>query len=63
MVALPTLSWRTFIILVRGLSSNSATVTKLSNARMIGQGKDAVKALTKPEHAQSAFEGLFSHSS
>jgi len=56
---LPKLSWRRFMVLVRGLSPNSATVTKVQEHRRKFSGTDQVNVMRTPEEAQAAFERLF----
>lgn len=55
---LPSMTWRRFMVLVRGLSPNSATVAKLSAKRYMGK-RDDVVALQTPEAAERAFTALF----
>lgn len=48
------------MVLVRGLSPNSVTTTKLHARRYIGQRRGkAVNEVTSPEQAQRAFASLF----
>lgn len=60
MSSLNDLSWRRFLVLVRGLSPNSATVAKLSARRYMGGGhKEQVVEVTTPEAASRVFAALF----
>lgn len=60
MQALPSMSWRRLMVLVRGLSNGSAIVTRMNADQYIGKkaGPKAVEAYGK-EAAQRAFEALF----
>jgi len=53
------MSWRRFAVLLRGLSPNAATVTKLASTREFGKHHEPVNVMGTPEEAQSAFMTLF----
>lgn len=57
-IDLPRLSWRRFMVLLRGLSPNSATITQLNASRYFGR-KDVVE-VTTPEQATATIKGLYS---
>lgn len=54
---LPGMSWRRFQVLLRALSSQSVTVTRLVNSGLGRKGNERVVAGSKA--AQQAFVGLF----
>jgi hypothetical protein len=58
---LPSMSWRRFVVLVRGLSPNSATAAKLSSHAYIGAKSFAqrVNVMETPAQAERAFSALF----
>lgn len=60
-VAMPTMSWRRFMVLVRGLSPNSATVTRLRAGLYMGgrPSNERVVAITTPKAAERAFSVIF----
>lgn len=57
LAALDDMSWRRFMVLLRGLSPNSATVVKLSSMRSFGKKK--VNVVEGPVAANAAFDALF----
>ena len=64
MLALAAMSWRRFLILIKGLSPNSATVTSLNADRYIGsKNGERVNTVAGPKAAQAAFEAAFGPSS
>lgn len=54
---LPGMSWRRFMTLIRGLSPNSATASKLAARRYMGKAN--VVEVRTPEAAERAFTALF----
>lgn len=58
-LALPQMTWRRFMVLVRGLSPNSATVTHLNARQYIGKRQSNVVEIKTPEAAERAFAALF----
>lgn len=59
--SLSRLTWRKFLVLIRGLSTQSATVTQISQARYRRRKKDDVVEIMTPEAADKAFVALFGH--
>lgn len=47
------------MVYVRGLSPNSATVTKLQSQRQMGRAGKDVNVVRGPKNTQTAFEALF----
>lgn len=58
-VALEDMTWRRFMILLRGLSPNSATVVRIHSTRSIGKGEKRVHKVMGAKATQTAFEALF----
>lgn len=58
-VDLPSMTWRRFRVLIRGLSPNSATATKLSSGRYMGARGEKVELMQTPEAAEQRFAQLF----
>ncbi len=57
--ALAGMTWRRFLVLLRGLSPNAATVTALQSRVQFGRTKAEVNEVATPEQAQSVFETLY----
>lgn len=55
---LPTMTWRRFLVLVRGLSPQSALVTAMDAKVRFGKRPDAVQTVSGAA-AQRAFEAAF----
>jgi hypothetical protein len=55
------MTWRRFIILVRGLSPHSATATAVSSRQEFGSKGETVNVITTPEQADRAFVAAFGH--
>jgi hypothetical protein len=53
------MSWRRFQLLIRGLSRNSATVTKLTANQHIGSKAERVKEVVGKKQAEAAFDAIF----
>lgn len=54
------MSWRRFLVLIRGLSPNSATVTRMRADEYIGSSrKEAVQEVVGPKAAEAAFNRIF----
>jgi hypothetical protein len=56
--ALPRMSWRRFLVLLRGLSPQSATVAASSSRAQFGKG-GKVNEVTSTKAAQQVFDALF----
>jgi hypothetical protein len=58
---LPSMSWRRFLVLVRGLSPHSATSTTLSSHAYMGARPPAQRGnvMQTPAQAERAFTALF----
>ena len=56
---LPTMTWRRFLILVRGLSPNSATIAHFRGRHSIGAKGTSVRTIDTPQAAEAAFNQLF----
>lgn len=54
------MTWRRFMVLLRGLSVNSATITALRIGRVAPSQR--VSVMSTPAQAQRAFESLFGKS-
>jgi hypothetical protein len=52
------MSWRRFLILLRGLSPNSATVAKLQSTSYLGSKKEHVNEVVGAKAAQAAFDAI-----
>lgn len=61
MTTLGIMSWRRFHVLVKGLSPQSATVTRISSSQYIGgsRNREPVNEVVGPKAAQQAFDALF----
>ena len=55
------MTWRRFIILVRGLSPNSATHAAMASRTEFGSKGERVNTVTTPKDAQRAFVAAFGH--
>lgn len=53
------MTWRRFLVLLRGLSPNAATVTALHSRVQFGRSSEKVNEVSTPEQAQSVFETLY----
>jgi hypothetical protein len=58
-VDLARLSWRRFIVLLRGLSPASATVAAHAAGRYIGKSREQVREINDRAAAQAWFEATF----
>lgn len=56
---MPGMTWRRFMVLIRGLSPNSATVTALRASVYMGRKPEEVIEITDPKQAERAFTVLF----
>lgn len=56
---LAAMTWRRFLVLVRGLSLGSATVSAMRAQHQPGRAKGAAVAVVGPKAAQRAFEAAF----
>lgn len=52
------LTWRRFLVLVRGLSPNSATVARLTASRTVG-AKRPERLSRSPEESERVFDSFF----
>ena len=55
------MSWRRFIVLLKGLSPHSATITAMSNRQEFGSKGERVNTITDPKQADRAFVAAFGH--
>lgn len=55
------MTWRRFLILVRGLSPNSATHAAMTSRVEFGPRGERVNTVTTPKAAQDAFTAAFGH--
>lgn len=53
------MTWRRFLVLVRGLSPHSATVSAASSRTQFGGKREKVNEVVGPKAAQAAFSALF----
>lgn len=53
------MSWRRFMVLVRCLSQQSATIQKLQSKEFIGGKRNDVIEVTSPKAAEQAFQAAF----
>ncbi|CAN5751042.1 hypothetical protein BH23CHL7_BH23CHL7_17350 [soil metagenome] len=58
-VDLARMSWRRFLVLLRGLSPNSATVTAHAQRSYIGKKREPVLEINDRAAAQAWFEATF----
>jgi hypothetical protein len=56
---LPTMSWRKFQVLLRCLSNDSATVSKINAGQYIGANREKTVTVTSPKAAEAAFQAKF----
>lgn len=55
------MTWRRFIVLVKGLSPHSATVTAMQSRQEFGTKGERVNTITDPKQADRAFVAAFGH--
>jgi len=56
---LPSMTWRKFRVLLRCLSPQSATITRLNADKYIGSRGHAPATVNTPEAAEAAFKAAF----
>ena len=54
------MTWRQFLVLIRGLSPHSATHAAVTSRTEFGPRGERVNTVTTPKAAQQAFEAAFS---
>lgn len=60
MLVLPVMTWRRFQVLLRCLSPQSATLTRMQSKQYIGGGKgEKTVSLDNPKAAEAAFMAAF----
>lgn len=53
------MSWRRFVVLLRCLSPNSATVSRLQSTEFIGQAREGTVSVEGPEATDRALDLLY----
>jgi hypothetical protein len=59
--AVETMTWRRLLVLVKGLSPNSATYAAMNSRVEFGSHGERVNTVTTPKAAQDAFVAAFGH--
>lgn len=55
------MTWRRFLVLVRGLSPNSSTAAAITSRQEFGSRGEKVSVITDPKAADQAFVAAFGH--
>lgn len=55
------MTWRRFLVLVRGLSPGSSTAAAVSSRQEFGSKGERVNVITDPKQADAAFVAAFGH--
>lgn len=55
------ITWRKFLILIRGLSPGSATASRVNSRQEFGRRGEKVNVITTPKAADQAFVASFGH--